>query len=109
MKSLKEGENPVDYDEIIEQGILYNFKAYEVPRLATYSSPGNTYKLPIGWIDVPKTVLVIGEDDHCFITELRASEHGEWTDKRILYKYILPLGFHKTRLIQWEETQLTLF
>lgn len=99
-----------NYDEVIEQGILYNFVAYDTPRLATYSSPGNEYDLKKGgWQNILKTVLVIGEAEHCFITKLSPSEHGEWTDKRILYKYILPLGFHKSRLVKWEETQLSLF
>lgn len=102
-------EDITKYDEVIEQGILYNFVPYETPRLAIYNSPGETYELPRGWIDVPKTVLIIGETKDSYITELRPSEHGEWTEKRILYKYILPLGFHKSRFIKWEETQLKLF
>lgn len=97
------------YDEIIEQGVLYDFKPFEFPRMVTYNHPGNEYKLPIGWIDIPKSVFVIGETKDSFITELRLAEHGEWTDKRILYKYILPLGFHKSRFVKWEETQLRLF
>lgn len=100
------------YDEIIDEGILYNFIPYDMPRLATYSHPGNKYDLKKGgWQNIPKTVLVIGEDEHSFITELRPSEseEGEWTDKYVLYKFILPLGFHKSRLIKWEDTQLSLF
>ena len=99
----------IEYDQVIEQGILYNFTAYDIPRMGTYNHPGNTYELPKGWIDKPKSVLIIGETEDCFITSLRAAEHGEWTDKRILYKYILPLGFHKSRFAKWEETQLSLF
>lgn len=99
-----------NYDEVIEQGILYNFVAYDTPRLATYFHPGEEYDIKKGgWQNIPKTILVIGEDEHCFITKLSPGEHGEWTDKRILYKYILPIGFHKCRFIRWEETQLSLF
>lgn len=98
------------YDEVIEQGILYDFVAYDFPKLATFNYPGNEYNLKKnGWQDFPKTVLVIGEDKNCYITNLCQSEHEEWNDKRILYKYILPLGFHKSRFIRWEDTQLTLF
>ena len=102
-------ENIEKYDEVIEQGILYDFVSYDTPRLAIYHHPGNIYKLPGGWIDEKKELLIIGETKDSYITELRESERGEWTDKRILYKYILPLGFHKSRFIKWEETQLTLF
>lgn len=99
----------VKYDEVIEQGILYNFIPYDTPRLATYEHHTNEYELPKGWLNEPKSVLVIGETKESFVTELKSSEHGEWTDRQVLYKYILPLGFHKSRLIKWEETQLTLF
>lgn len=102
-------EESLKYDEVIDQGILYNFIQYDTPRYATYNHPTNEYELLKGWLSEPKTVLVIGETKDTFVTELKPSEHGEWTEKKILYKYILPLGFHKSRLIKWEETQLTLF
>lgn len=103
-------ENLLKYDKIIDKGILYGFVPYETPRLATYRSPGNEYDLNKGgWVDIPKTVLIIGEDEHLYVTRLRNSEHGEWTDEKILYKYIIPDGFHKSRLIKWEDTQLSLF
>lgn len=102
-------EENIEYDEIIDKGLRYNFVPYDVPRLATYNHPGNEYKFPIGWIDIPKTVLVIGETKDSYITELKNADHGEWTDKKILYKYILPMGFHKSRFLKWEDTQLTLF
>lgn len=97
------------YDEIINKGILYGFQAYEFPRLAEYRHETDIYAYPIGWLTEPKQVLVIGEDNSSFVTELKPSEHGEWDEKRVLYKYILPLGFHKTRLIRWVDTQLSLF
>ncbi|HAY3555762.1 hypothetical protein [Elizabethkingia anophelis] len=102
-------EDLVKYDKVIDQGILYSFVPYDTPLLALYKHSTDEYKLPEGWLNTPKIVLVIGETKDSFITELRPSEHGEWKDLRILYKYILPLGFHKSRFIQWEETQLSLF
>ncbi|MCT4237821.1 hypothetical protein HZP42_15665 [Elizabethkingia anophelis] len=102
-------ENLVKYDKVIDQGMRYSFIPYDIPRLASYNHPTNEYDLNKGWLNEPKKVLVIGETKDSFITELRPSEHGEWTDLRILYKYILLLGFHKSRFIKWEETQLSLF
>ena len=97
------------YDKIIDRGILYDFKPYDSPRLASYESDIDEYEFPKGWLTKPVSVLVIGETDDSFITELSATEHGEWTDERILFKYVLPLGFHKSRFIKWEETQLEMF
>ncbi len=103
-------EDLTQYDEVIDKGILYDYVPFDTPRLATYSSSGDEYDLEKGgWVNFPKTVLVIGETKDSYITKLSDAEHGEWIDKRILYKYILPLGFHKTRLIKWEDTQLSLF
>lgn len=97
------------YDEIIDKGILYEYIAYEFPRLAEYRQETNVYEFPYGWITEAKQVLVIGETDTSFVTKLKHSEHGECDEKRILYKYILPMGFHKTRFIRWFDTQLTFF
>ena len=97
------------YDEVIDRGIIYEFIPYEFPRLAEYSFDINVYEYPKGWLTEPKQVLVIGEAKDSYTTELKSSSHGEWDEKRILLKYILPLGFHKSRLIRWVDTQLTLF
>lgn len=97
------------YDEVIEKGILNNFIPYDTPVLATYAHDVNKYELSKGWQTEERTVWVIGEDELLYVTELRMSEHVEWIKKRVLYKYMLPSGFHKSRLIRWEATQLSLF
>jgi hypothetical protein len=97
------------YEQITEEGIKYDFVPYETPRLAEYEHPTDRYELPIGWINEPREVLIIGETSDSYIYELRESSHGEWKDTRILYKYTLPIGFHKSRLISWLNTQLSLF
>lgn len=102
-------EEIILYDKIIDRGILYDFIPYDSPQMASYESDIGEYKFPKGWLTEPVNVLVIGETDHSYVTELSAAEHGEWKDERILYKYTLPLGFHKTRLINWKETQLQMF
>ncbi|WP_260255130.1 hypothetical protein [Elizabethkingia meningoseptica] len=88
---------------------IHSFVPYDTPQLVLYKHSTDEYDLTKGWLNEPKKVLVIGETKDSFITELKPSEHGEWKGLRILYKYILPLGFHKSRFIQWEETQLSLF
>lgn len=90
--------------------ILYDYKPYEHPKNGLFRVETNEYKLPGGWIQKLEAIKIIGETDLHFIYELRESGHGEWIGSEVInYKYILPIGIHKSRLERWIDTQLSLF
>jgi len=90
--------------------VLYGFKKWEEPKFGIFNQDTNFYKLPVGWIQKEVQAKIIGETDDCFITRLQEGGHGEWVGKKVIQKsYILPLGFHKSRLVRWTSGQLTLF
>lgn len=82
-------------------GILYNYKPYEQLRKGIFSVETGEYKLPVGWVGMEKEFLIIGETDETYVTQLIEPEKEE--------SDIVPIGLHKSRLIQWKETQLELF
>lgn len=91
--------------------ILYNFKRYAATRQGLFSihnpSPVHTEHGKCELLIEQHTI--IGETDNCFIYELQESE-GEWVgDKVIKNRFMLPLGIHKSRLVEWTSGQLSIF
>lgn len=76
---------------------ISDYVAYEIPRLALYNA-GFEYDSKLNWVDIEKQTLVLGEDSHFYVEEIKPSEWGD-----------LHLGFHKSRLIKWMPVQITLF
>ena len=85
--------------------ILYNYKPYDHPKECIYYVTGEKYSLPEGWEKIKTKATVIGETELWFITRLMPTtlNHPPHT------KVVLPIGFHKSRLIKWLPTQLSLF
>ena len=83
--------------------ILYNFIPFEYPRKGLFSVSKSHYT-------AQEVSIIIGEADDTYVTRLQESEQGHWEgDKVVKERFILPVGIHKTRLIQWTEGQLPLF
>lgn len=70
---------------------------YEQPRKGLFSRHGKWIKGE-GWASIPTESLIIGEDEISYVYEIRKTEAGE-----------IALGWHKSRLIKWEATQLSIF
>ncbi len=86
---------------MIDQGILYDYKPYAQPLKGLFTISGDTYG-PYGWNIIEKIETIIGEDTTAYITHLKPTGHGEYEGDRVVqYKYVLPLGIHKSRLIRW--------
>lgn len=89
--------------------VKYAFKKYEMPRRAKYFETGINYVLNpssgiYGWERVEKETFVIGENDTMFVTELRESRNCDTWEHDYGTKCQLPIGFHKTRLLNWIPT-----
>lgn len=90
--------------------VLYGFKKYSLPKKGVFSIETNKYYIKIGWINTTEESIIIGETDDCYIHKLINSEHGIWEGENVkIEKYILPIGYHKTRLVTWLNNQLSLF
>lgn len=90
--------------------ILYNYKPYDKPRKGVFLIETKEYKLPGGWVRAQTEATVIGECDEVYVEYLKPTSHGEWVGNEVIqHEYILPLGFHKSRLVRWvDEPQLQL-
>lgn len=73
---------------------IYRWKKYEHPKIGVFivSRATGSKEKNI------ELIKIIGEDKTGYIYELKKLSDG-----------ILPLSIHKTRLIKWVDTQLTLF
>jgi hypothetical protein len=90
--------------------ILYNFIKYNYPKIGIFELETNVYKPPIGWLQKQEEKLIIGEADEMYVYRLQESGHGEWIEDKVVQKtYIMPLGIHKSRLVKWKNSQLSLF
>lgn len=92
--------------------VLYNYKPYDKPRKARYFQSGNEYDLKKGWSRVEIETIVIGEDEHSYIERLQEHTCCDTTEPNYGKVVLLPVGFHKTRLLEWIKLpgqQLTLF
>lgn len=86
--------------------ILHNYNPYPVPRRALLYQTGNEYILDketglSGWTKIEKEAIIIGEDDTCYITELKEHTVCDTTEADYGETKLLPLGYHKSRLIRW--------
>jgi len=89
--------------------ILYNYRPFNSPTEGEFRITTDVYKFPDGWLCKNKKYLIIGETDDTYVYKLLPSSYGEWiVDKVIRKEYIMPLGIHKSRLVKWIETQLSL-
>jgi hypothetical protein len=77
---------------------------FRVPR------PSGEYKIPEGLLQDEKEFIIIGEDDHCYIQEIKEFECGYYEgDVVVKKKSLLPMGVHKSRLVRWTtNVQLTI-
>lgn len=97
--------------------VEYNFKPYLQPKTALYYQTGNDYgKDPetglLGWSKVVKETIVIGEDDTSYVEYLKEYRNCDTWDKDYGKISLLPIGFHKSRLLKLLPTpgqQLMLF
>ena len=83
--------------------ILYDYKPFDESKLGLFNaSVGGKYK--------NEEILIIGETDLHYIFRLKKVTEGTWVDDKVIYEtFILPIGIHKSRLIQWMPTQLSIF
>ncbi|MBS1642734.1 MAG: hypothetical protein JST94_11890 [Bacteroidetes bacterium] len=86
--------------------VLYNYKPYEKPQKARYFQTGNEYGIDkvtglLGWSKVEVETIVIGEDDTAYIEELKEFRCCDTTETNYGEVVLLPLGFHKSRLLEW--------
>jgi hypothetical protein len=83
--------------------ILYDYKPFDESKLGLFNaSLGGEYKI--------KEILIIGETDLHYIFRLKKVSEDNWIDDKVIYEtFILPIGIHKSRLIQWMPTQLSIF
>jgi len=89
--------------------VLYNYTAFEFPKMGIFSIDSGEWGED-GWINVEEERMIIGETDLNYIEKLSPSSTPEWVgDEVIERKYILPLGPHKSRLVSWVDTQLSIF
>lgn len=87
-----------------------DYKGYQFSKMGVFEVDTNEYKLPGGWIQKEEEHLIIGEDEHIYVTKFLPHCHGEWVgDVVIQTNYIIAIGLHKSRLVRWKETQLQLF
>lgn len=92
--------------------VLYNYKPYDKARKARYFQSGNEYDKKKGWSRVEIETIVIGEDEHNYIEKLQEHACCDTTKPNYGDVVLLPLGFHKSRLLEWLKfpcQQLTLF
>lgn len=97
--------------------VEYNFNLYKQPKIALYYQTGSDYIKDdetglLCWSKIKVEAKVIGEDDTCYVTELKRHRNCDTLDNDYGKISLLPLGFHKSRLIKWIPTkgqQLFLF
>lgn len=97
--------------------ILYNYKPYDKPKKARYFQTGNEYGIDkvtglLGWSKVEVETIVIGEDEHSYIEQLKEHRCCDTSEADYGEVVLLPCGFHKSRLLEWLKLsgqQLTLF
>lgn len=88
------------------KNLIFNYKPYSIPKKALYSQTGNEYIVDkktgyLGWSIIEKEAIVIGEDEIFFVTELKKHQVCDTTDSHYGKTVLLPIGFHKSRLIEW--------
>ena len=104
----------IDRNKLMTLPYCHEFKKYDIPKVGFFrvEKPNGKYILPGGWEQIVEKHLIIGEDDTTYINGLQPYEEGRWIGEEYVENYkqcILPIGIHKSRLIKWEPTQLSLF
>lgn len=82
---------------------------YDTPRVGVFKLPSDEY-ISGSWDHDEGECKIIGETDTCFIEREVPLSYGWWfgdTVKQI--NTIVQIGPHKSRLVKWIDTQLTLF
>jgi len=102
-------ERQKQYDDMPYQ-YIDGLVIYEHPLKAIFMQTTSEYDLKKGPVDKETEVIVIGEDNHCYITRIFKTDRfmhqpGVFTYGKLMYG----IGFHKTRLVRFVETQLELF
>ena len=80
------------------------YKAFDIPKKCIYDAPTELYDIKVGAIVEQKEVNVIGESDLFYVTGFYKTE-SVFTKEKGLGLH----GFHKSRLVYWLPTQLSLF
>lgn len=96
----------------VQPRVEYGYKEYATPRRAIFSveKANGRYILGSGYEQELVEETIIGEDSTAFVTKIIESSHGRWIGNKVVSKtYLLPVGIHKTRLVQWLDGQLNLF
>ena len=86
--------------------VQYNYKPYKSPKKAIYFQSGNEYIFDkktgyFGWSEIKCEAIVIGETDDSYIKEIIQSKGCDTTQPDYGKVILLPLGFHKSRLIEF--------
>jgi hypothetical protein len=84
--------------------VLYGFKEYEKPRTGKFEVDTNVYS-STGWQLKVVEKQIIGETSDWYVYKLIPHSNKIDTEPNCL----LPIGFHKSRLVEWHTNQLRLF
>jgi len=84
--------------------VLYGFKQYDKPRTGKFSVEENIYT-PAGWKRKIVDKQIIGETQDWYVYKL--IPHSDIGDGEPTC--LLPIGFHKSRFVEWQTNQLRLF
>jgi hypothetical protein len=89
---------------------IKNYQSFEFKKRGIFEICTGIYELPIGWIQKHEEREIIGETDLLYVTHLLKSSHGEWVGNKVIqHQYVLPIGIHKSRLVEWVNSQLSIF
>lgn len=87
---------------------MWPYILFDTPRVAKVALTGDNYIRESGWEIIYKDFIVIGEDRHSYITEFKECIEL-YPDGIKQYNYFVKIGFHKSRLVNWVDTQMKLF
>lgn len=81
---------------------------YDHPRIGLFSIHTGEWGKD-GWINREELRTIVGEEDLWYIEKFQPLLCGMWVGNAVVPTHeIIALGPHKSRLIRWVETQLTL-
>lgn len=92
--------------------IVHGYRPYAIPKKGLFRVPkkDGVYILPDGWETVIEESTIIGETSTSYVYKLKPTEEGKWVGNKVVTtQFILPLGIHKSRLVEWCTPQLKLF
>jgi hypothetical protein len=92
--------------------IVHGFRPYEKEKKGLFRvlKPEGGYSFPEGWETQVEEITIIGEDRIAYAYRLQQAEQGTWVGNKVITKkFMLPIGVHKSRLIEWITPQLKLF